>query len=873
MIRILLLINILLISNVALEAQNSTAVSENDIPIQLFNKISISVKNVPLSSAFQMIAFKAGFGISYNNDSIPSDKRVSVAVRNKPAISVLMKLLNQTGTGLTITPNGQIVIIISRESPGIISGVIVNGSALEPLEHVNVALSGMDRGSVSDSSGHFYIPQLSPGLYSLEVSCIGFRSKTVSGIRLGENDSTAIKIEMEEISYSLEEIVVAAGHFSLINNQTQSVTSLTAEDIKYAPGSEEDIFRVAARLPGLTGSDFSSKFRIRGGEQEEMLVLLDGQELSDPFHLKDYGGMLSIIDVEGVDKMDIYSGGFNAQYGNKLSGVFSIMSRTPPREVKRHLLSVNLTNVKFLSEGNFFNNNGKWLIVGRRSYVDILQSFLDPNDNNELTRPGYNDIFAKFQYMINKDHLARINILHSNDLFKENTHNSIMNDSLASKYRNTYLWSIWDAQFSENISARTQVSTGNSQTERHGKKNSSDVTNTFSNVKDIRSNDFFDLKQDWLFRLSDNLIIKTGYEAKINNSDYDYSSSKNYFTNAFRDSVQLIVSRDIQDYEQEFSIKGNRYSAYLSNRINIISPLTVELGIRYDRATWTNDKPVSPRMNVAYSLGRNTTVRAGWGKYYQIQDINDLSIQDEVEIFYPAEKSTLYLTGLEHTFRNGIKVRSEVYYKKLDNIRPKYKNYRNQIDILPEVARDRYTYNPDYGMAKGIELLVKNDVNASFRWWCSYSYSRIEDNVANMMVPRDFDQRHSLYLESGYSFGNNWNLNLSWQFHSGWPFTVDEVSNVEFYPDNLHKVSWVHGAINSRRLPDYHRMDIKLSKEIEMENSRASAFLEIRNLYNRKNIRSFETTLQIQDQYNYQVIGTEQYGLCLLPSFGITIEF
>ena len=103
--------------------------------------------------------------------------------------------------------------------------------------------------------------------------------------------------------------------------------ALTREDLENVPFGE-DIYRAVTRLPGVSAGDFSAKFTVRGGRNENVLVLMDGQQLYEPFHLKDVdGGVLSIVDVEAIEGIHLHTGGYSARYGECLNGVLDMRTR------------------------------------------------------------------------------------------------------------------------------------------------------------------------------------------------------------------------------------------------------------------------------------------------------------------------------------------------------------------------------------------------------------------------------------------------------------------------------------------------------------------------------------------------------------------
>src|SRR5690606_25915151 len=140
--------------------------------------------------------------------------------------------------------------------------------------------------------------------------------------------------------------------------------TLSRSDIQALPQLGEDIYRAARRLPGLAGNDYSSQINVRGGLPDELLVELDGMELYEPFHMKDIGGgALSVLDAEAIGGIDMMTGAFPAEYGDRMSGVFSIASATPARQ--RTSVGISFMNMRFLSEGRFAEGNGEWLVLAR----------------------------------------------------------------------------------------------------------------------------------------------------------------------------------------------------------------------------------------------------------------------------------------------------------------------------------------------------------------------------------------------------------------------------------------------------------------------------------------------------------------------------
>ncbi len=744
---------------------------------------------------------------------------------------------------------------------GKIAGKVREIETGEPLVGVNVVVVGSSLGAATASDGRFVISKIPAGVYTIEASIIGYERKRVENVAVSDNDSTTVVFELAEEAISLKEVIVTPGHFSLMQKELAVKQTLKPEDIRTVSQLGEDVYRAVTRLPGLSGNDYSSKFTVRGGEQDEVLVLLDGLELYDPFHLKDLTGAVSVIDVEAIGGISLLTGAFPAEYGDRLSGVFDIKTVTTSLGKRRTSAALSFMNARFLSEGSFAKGKGQWLLLARRGYIDLVLKIASPDDD---LSPVYYDVLSKLQYQFNSNHSLGIHFLRADDdleVIEEE-------DTADTGYGSTYGWLTWYANFTSKLFAQTVLSNGTLNQNRGGLDLDGfrpDIVNF--QVADKRDFNFYGLKQDWSYEFSRNFFFKWGFDAKRLTSDYDYFNQDRNFVDVGNGSFVEVFDTTNVDLKPS----GNELGLYLTNRVRIIDPLTAEVGLRYDDASWTDDKKISPRVNVALSLTKQTNLRFGWGKFYQSQGLHELDVQDGDDQFHPAELAEHRVAGLEHVFSNGINLRVEAYQKKLSDIRPHFQNLSNQLEFFPEVENDRVRVAPQSGEARGIEFFVRKDTGGKFSWWGSYGLAVAEDKISGETVPRNFDQRHTVYLDFNYRPNEKWRLNFAWQFHSGWPFTESTIER-ETLPNGF-LFRRVYGPVNGARFPAYHRMDVRVNRYFHFTRSRLSLFLELRNLYNRKNLRAFEFSVTVFRDGSFVVNRDEEHWLPLLPSIGIGYDF
>ena len=162
----------------------SGAVSQIDINMKiiqeaLLNRISVDFKDVPLGEALSIIAIKGEFHLNYNESIIPGERKISLKMNNVPAFKVLIKVLDGTGTGLTVTSGGDLVIVPSTKAKGNIKGVVIDKKSREPLVGANIMIIETQMGAANGKDGRFNISHLPTGIYTLEASMIGYERKRV----------------------------------------------------------------------------------------------------------------------------------------------------------------------------------------------------------------------------------------------------------------------------------------------------------------------------------------------------------------------------------------------------------------------------------------------------------------------------------------------------------------------------------------------------------------------------------------------------------------------------------------------------------------------------------------------------------------------
>ena len=209
-------------------------------------------------------------------------------------------------------------IILIAQNSGTITGTVMDNKSNVGLVGVNVIVKGTYYGAATGLDGQFIIPGVSAGTYDVEASIIGYKVLLQTGIKIEAGKTTILNFNMEETVLTLGEEVVVLGSRPLFDvDETASVTRVTSEDIaNKVVSSVEDIL---SEQVGVTTQD--NEIHIRGGRIDESMFVVDGQSIKDP--LSGYSGNL-FINPEAIQDLEIVTGGYNAEYGQAMSGVINI---------------------------------------------------------------------------------------------------------------------------------------------------------------------------------------------------------------------------------------------------------------------------------------------------------------------------------------------------------------------------------------------------------------------------------------------------------------------------------------------------------------------------------------------------------------------
>lgn len=759
---------------------------------------------------------------------------------------------------------------------GAVEGRVIVAGANNPdpgLPGAEVRLEPLVRKSVlTDAGGTFVLREVPLGDYELVVSSPGFVVER-RPIRV-EGGVATVEIALVPAQTTLESIDVV-GSYSLGRDSPASTAALSAEELLELPHFGDDIFRAVPVLPGVSANDATAEFAVRGGLSREVSYRIDGLEIFEPYHLRDFQGLFSIIDPGVLGGLDLFTGGFPVEYGDKSAGVLDLTTFTPRSRSSE--LGISLLNAWGSSSGTF--DQGNWFASARRGWFDIVLDLIgDEVEETEVRRgsgPQYWDVIGKVDVSLSPSTNLVVQTLlssDSNDEYERELEDGgfFEEETTDSSYGNDYLWARLPWVVGSSGFVETMVSFGRVDRDRQVAEIGE---NRDFEISDVRTLDILQARQDASWQLGDRHLLTTGWEARRYEADYDY---RNEFAELDQVDSELGV-RPITQFEGSF--ESDHVGVWLSDRWRIGPRFVVEAGARWDQFSLTDEDHVSPRINGLWEIGDGWRGRFAWGHFHQTQRPNELQVEDGETEFFPAERAEHRILGLERSWASSAarwELRLEAYQRATEDPRPRYENIFQNFVLNPETANDRFRIAPESAEARGGEIFLARRGSGTFDWWVNYTFSEAEDRIDGRDVPRATDQTHAFNASLSWRPSPRWSFNAVWVFHSGWPTTplsaelgLDENGQPIAVP--------VVGELRSASLDDYHRLDVRASRRFARRSSVVELFIDIQNVYNRRNAAGVEVDGSnfFVDQTTGQAVylETPEQWLPLVPSFGISWTF
>jgi hypothetical protein len=611
-----------------------------------------------------------------------------------------------------------------------------------------------------------------------------------------------------DVEAPLQEISVYASRYSIEGREVAMPRELSSSDIDVVPGSHDDALRALKSLPGLAGN-VSGRPYIRGSLKDDVLVRFDGITLLDPFHLKNYQSLISAIDPAGVERIEVFSGGFPVRYGTRSGGVIDI---TPP---SRDTGYENRVGASFISAGASTVGRSErwpleWLFAARRSTLDLLEPV-----EEGFGQPQFSDSLGRLRYHTDSGAWTLGWLVLDDRIELGKDHDA---ETARTRYRDEYVWLARDHEFSTRLRTRaTAVLTG-SERHRTGELDQPGVAR--GSLEDTTEFERVELSNVWSWDRRDRVNDTFGAEFAVSDAKYAYQRTASYSP-----AVAAAFGRPV-DNDLAFAANPRvfTYALHAAERRRWKS-FEAELGLRLDGEHYNlggDHTQISPRLNLRYDVNQRLRVYTSVGRFTQPQHVEEWRVEEAQRTADAAQVSTHSILGVTWEPDAATRWGVEAYAKRWTTISPYFDSQLDPLSLTPDLQPDRIRIAPEGSEANGLELSAHHDFSERLSAWGTMSWARVADDSPAADQLRSWDQ--SLALTVGASWqASRWNVSGFGGWHRGWPRT----------PLMLDPLAL--GNRNSDRWGDFYTVDLRGSYVWPQKYGDFSLVLEVTNATHRSN--------------------------------------
>lgn len=741
-----------------------------------------------------------------------------------------------------------------------IKGVVLDKETNEPIMFTNVYLYKTSYGAATDINGFYNITKIPAGNYFLMVTSLGYDTLKYQ-IALKAGDFITKNLFLSRSSIMLETVNISGESTSLRNETRTSMVQISPNQIQQIPsiGGQADIAQYLQVIPGVvfTG-DQGGQLYIRGGSPVHNKVLLDGMQVFSPFHSI---GLFSVFDTDILKNIDMFTGGFNAQYGGRVSSIMDITTRDGNKKRYGGKIDINTFGSKLIFEGPIAKpdkdevSSVSFLLSGKTSYLDrsapIFYSYIDSN-NLDFT---YNDFYGKISVASNNGSKVNVFGFHFDDKVNYDT-----------------------------ITSFDWVSNGGGSNIVLIPEKSDLVIRANFAYYQYKTN-YYEATSEPRYSAINGFNGGLSFVYFLGKNEIDYGLEMSGFSTDFKyyNSSKEIIQQEENTTEIASFVKVKK----------MFNNLIVEPGVRLTSYFSKSIITLEPRLAAKYLITDWLRVKAAAGLYSQdligttsekevVNLFNGyIAAPESVPNFINSDKEQDALQRAQHLI-SGIEIEPfphtlfnlEHYFKyfsQLTNFN-RYKQFTNTDEYASEPEYKKVNYISEKGKAIGFDVNIKYDYR-KYYFWAAYSYSYITKNDGLSIYHPHFDRRHNANIIGIFRFGKNfcWEASARWNLGSGFPFTQTagyferyQYRDLwdKFYNEN-GQFTIIFGDYNKGRFPYYHRLDIaikrkiKIAKHMNMELNAGAT-----NLYNRENIF-----------YVNRVSQKKIYQLPFMYNFGMSLTF
>ncbi len=864
-----------------------------------------------LEKVIQYLEEEHDFLFSYKEEDIQGIK-LHLVPKRETINTFLQSILKNTDIQFEIV-QGNYVILTKDESFSTIEkeqilpllcGKIVDSLSQQALGYATIFIERSKKGTTTNDDGRFELKASFNPTDSIVISYVGYQEKRFLASDLLASPCPTISLNYLEFE---EDFIVVTDYLttgiSLKNNGAS--TELRPNEIGTLPGQvEPDILKTIQFLPGITSPDGSaSGLCVRGGNPDQNLILWEDIPL---YHTAHYFGMISAINPYIIDKASVYRGGFDAEFGSRISGVIDL--RSDDRKIKEpnFIVGTNLTNA--FTSGRFALAEDKVKVIYslRGSSLDVWRTptfknitrrinqgvlfefpssnklpegirfkndfaFIDSNIKTSFQLSKRDKLSASFLYGFN-DFKSEIDDdqrkqTQRDDLFLKNLGASLnwqhqWNKTLSSKillvhsdYRYDYKYDIIDQNESMNPTMP----------DKEGIKNSKILEQQIQVVT------------DW--QTSKRHLLKVGYQLTF--YDVAYQIEKK--------------SRNQPQSDRNNGSKTPLHILHTSFNTAKDKRFGFNAGLRQSYFKKGKGRKLffETRLRLWYQLSDAMNLYANTGRYFQFLsqvfqiEGDRASIETPVWVLagqeavgqadVPILRSDQHQLGIIFERKSWL-IDVQSYYKRIGGLTSLTSGFDEELSTAQRIGNATIT---------GVDVLIKKRW-PHFRTWFSYTISKTDYHFVNFF-DSDFaspnDQRHVFHWVNLWKRGQ-WQASLGWKIASGRPFSEKDFyevfeqntmgANIEVIRPLKNIVDTEPNIFNSRRLSSHHQLDASIAYSIIPKNEKYGKGLigfSLFNAYNQTNLYEKSFLIDVNGNEASELRYSNKIDMGITPNLSLKWEW
>jgi hypothetical protein len=749
-----------------------------------------------------------------------------------------------------------------------VKGFLRSKDTGEPVMFASVALEGTSFGVISDIEGFYSLSRIPAGSYTLVVSSMEFEGVSEK-VELIDGKILSRNFLLAENVIQLGSAEVNADREEQTTRVNMSVETIRPSDLKKIPsfGGQPDLVQALQVLPGfISTGDQGGQLYIRGGSPIQNKVLLDGMIIYNAFHSI---GLFSVFDSDVIANADVYTGGFGAKFGGRISSIMDIKTRDGNKLKTEGRVGASPFGAKLTIEGPLkkLNESGagiSYILSLKHSYLEQTSKVLYDYINNDGEGLPFNFTDAYGKISFGSGNGSKLSLFGFN-----------FNDMVSYQSLSELRWNNYGAggNFTIVPSGSAILMSGHfAASDYEIRLREDELPDRFSSVNG------FNFGLDFKYVLGED-AVEYGLEVV-----------------GMQTVFETFNAIGVQIGQDENTTEFAGYVDYRMNRGDwIINP---SMRMQYF-SSLARFRP-EPRIGIKYKASERLRLKLAAGLYSQ-NVISSNSDRDVVNLFYgflsgpqnlqrnlltssgavreinhSLQTAEHVISGFEFDLTERLNLNVEGYFKNFSQLtnanRNKLFEDNAQNKEIPEALRKDFIV--ETGIAYGADVVLKYEERSSYVWLV-YGYGNVDRWDGIRWYDPVFDRRHNvnLVVSQGIGRDQDWEVSARWNLGSGLPFTqtqgfyqppsvVDGIST-DYVVANNSELGIQFAPLNEGRLPAYHRLDLSVRREFKFSNGQTVDFSAgATNVYSRENVF-----------YVNRITGDRVNQLPFLPSISLDWRF